>query len=320
LPHVVVTGATGFLGKRLVKKLLHAGNSVRCLLRPSSDVTSVQDFVGPDHVTKLSFTALDLLDVQATQQALDRAAVLYHCAAEMKGDLATLMRNNVETTQQVLHAAHVAQVPRVVLISSLGVYGSGSLAPGSTLDETCPLETYPKKRDNYTYSKVKQEEAIWQAQQEHDVPVVVIRPGVIFGPGRGALSTRMGLHLGGTFWCFGNRTLPYVYVDNVADAILQAGQTDNAIGQAFNIVDDALPTSRDVLAAYQQHGKPVKLAQLPTWGVAPLTWTGKLSKYTTQALWNPLVFSNTMAKTVLRWQPVVPMAEALRRAIVNSES
>jgi nucleoside-diphosphate-sugar epimerase len=151
------------------------------------------------------------------------------------------------------------------------------------------------------------------------LPVVVVRPGVIIGPGRGALSNRLGLKLGSLQLCLGNRTLPYTYVDNCVDAIMLAGTEEGIAGQAFNIVDADLPTSHDVLAAYQEHGRKVKALRLGEWAIKPLTWTGRISRYTAEAMWKPLVYTHARAKTGLHWQPTVPMKEALRRSIVDSQ-
>ncbi|MFO0812963.1 MAG: SDR family NAD(P)-dependent oxidoreductase [Gemmatales bacterium] len=314
--HVLVTGATGFLGKRLVRSLLQDGHRVRCLVRATSNVAGLQQFVGD--TTHLEIMHGDLTEMVTVQQALEGIDVLYHAAAAMTGSFETIQRHTVEPTRTVLQAAVACKTPRVVHISSLGVYDTSSLPRGSTLDERCPLEQYPQRRDNYTRGKLLQEELVWQAHQEHNLPVVVTRPGVIIGPGRGALSNRLGLKLGSLQLCLGNRTLPYTYVDNAADAIRLAGLEKDIAGQAFNIVDADLPTCHDLLAAYQQHGRKVKALRLGEWAIKPLTWTGRISRHTAESMWKPLAYSHTKAQAALHWQPLVPMKEALRRSIVDS--
>lgn len=155
---------------------------------------------------------------------------------------------------------------------------------------------------------------------------------MIIGPGRGALSARVGLKVGPLQLRFGNRQMPYTFVENCADAIKQAGLVAGIEGQAFNVLDDDLPTAKQVLAAYRQHRRKVRSVWLPQWSVRPLSrlyegyhhWSkgqlpNVLTGYRTDAFWKPLQFPNDKAKASLQWKPAVPMAEALRRAIVDAD-
>ncbi len=333
MKRVLVTGATGFLGKRLVRSLVRDGIHVRCLVRDNSDVASLQSFLSPEQASLLEIQNGEMTDTASLQKALAECDVVYHCAASMKGTLATMLRENVEPVRLLAQAVLAAKVPRLVHVSSMGVYGAGALPVDAVLDEQCPLEPKPSLRDNYTQSKLAQEELLWQLHRDQQLPVVFVRPGVIIGPGRGALSPRLGLSLGKLQLRFGDRILPYTYVDNCADAIKQAGLVADVIGQAFNIVDDQLPRASEVIAAYRQHQRQVKTLTLPQWSVKPLSMviTGLhrvtlrklplvLSPYRSAAFYKPLRFTGELAKKKLHWQPVVPMQEALRRSILGVES
>ena len=133
------------------------------------------------------------------------------------------------------------------MVSSLGVYGASALHEGSVLDEACPLDPQPHRRDPYSYSKVEAEHIAWQSHKDRALPLVVVRPGVIYGPGRGCLSSRVGLQFGNYMIRLGSQKMPYTYVDNCAAAIERAATLPGMEGQAFNIVDDELPTGRQVL-------------------------------------------------------------------------
>jgi nucleoside-diphosphate-sugar epimerase len=328
--NVLVTGATGFLGKRLVRSLVKDGLQVRCLVRGTSDVENLLQFAGKENAHLIEVVAGDLMDETSLQQSLLGCEVVYHCAAGMNEAAATIFLNTVVPTRKLVQAVQSAKTPRFVLVSSLGVYGAGVLPKQGTLDETCPVDPKPQLRDSYTFSKVVQEEIVWEAHKQHNLPVVVIRPGVIFGPGRGALSARVGLKVGPLQLRFGNRTLPYTFVENCADAIKQAGLVPDVVGQAFNVLDDNLPTCKEVIQAYRHHGKKVRSAWVPQWTVKPMSrlyesyhrWSkGQLpnviTTYRSEAFWKPLHFPNTKAKQALHWQPAVPMTEALRRAILE---
>src|SRR5205807_1842529 len=109
---------------------------------------------------------------------------------------AVLFLNTVVTTRRLSEACLQIGVERFVLVSSLAVYGTSELQRGHILDESCPIDPHPFLRDAYTYSKINQEHVAWAAQRERDLPLVVIRPGVIYGPGRDVLTGRVGLRIG----------------------------------------------------------------------------------------------------------------------------
>ena len=130
--------------------------------------------------------------------------------------------NTVVPTRRLTEACRDSAVSRFVLVSSFAVYDAASLPAGTLLDENCPLDPHPELRDPYTYSKVVQEFVAWEARNQSALPLVVIRPGVIYGPGRGAMSSRVGLSLGPVLLRIGGRRLlPYVYVDHCATALVR---------------------------------------------------------------------------------------------------
>src|SRR5262245_27864039 len=150
--HAVVTGATGFLGRRLVKALCDDGCAVRCLVRPSSDLSQLQSDLGP--LWRLvEVQHVDLANSEACRPHLERGDIVFHLAAGLTGSPSTLFLNTVIPTRALLGAAAAAEVRRVVLVSSLGVYGTVSLRNGATLTEETPLESQPQLRDPYTFSK-----------------------------------------------------------------------------------------------------------------------------------------------------------------------
>src|SRR5262245_30025683 len=181
---VLVTGATGFLGPRLVRQMLEAGMTVRCFVRPTSDLTSLRREGALFPQDRLEFFEGNLGRLDACSAAMDGCQVIYHVAAALRGAPAVLFLNNVVGTRVLLEAARKAQVGRFVLVSSLAVYGTRGRCKGDVIDERCPLDPEPHRRDGYTYSKVAQEKVVWEAREQHGLPVAVIRPGVIYGPGR----------------------------------------------------------------------------------------------------------------------------------------
>ena len=325
----LVTGATGFLGRHLVRDLLAGKVAVRCFLRASSATDALCQAVGPAHSAELEIFRGDLMSTEACRVALEGIDVVYHAAAALTGGTAALFMNTVVPTRRLLGACVDGGVSRFVLVSSLAVYAASGLARGAVLDETCPVEPKPHLRDPYTFSKAIQESAAWDVRRQHGLPLVVVRPGVIYGPGRGVLSSRMGVTLGGTlFHVGGRRQLPYVYVDHCAAAIRQAGLVPGVEGQAFNILDSRLPTGREVLRMYRRAGRPVRSWWIPQVAIGPLSsvyqWYSRwsegqlppvITRYRTESMWKPLRFSNEKAKRDLQLEPQLSFEETFLRSI-----
>jgi nucleoside-diphosphate-sugar epimerase len=157
-------------------------------------------------------------------------------------------------TRNLLDAfLEVGKPKRFVNVSSFAVYSNLGLARNGILDETCPLEDAPQERlDAYGFGKLKQEELVRQYGSERGLPYVIVRPGAVFGPGKRELSGRIGINTFGFFIHLGgSNQLPLTFVDNCAEAIVLAGLKPGVDGETFNVVDDDLITSKQLLTAYK---------------------------------------------------------------------
>ena len=236
-----VTGATGFLGGALVARLVaHDAQSIRCLVRASSRATQLEQLAAGKGCVSLVRGSLASPD--AALAALDDADVVYHLAAGTGGAAADLFLNTVVASKNLLEAMlRRPRPPKVVLVSSFGVYGTAGLARGALVDEDTPLEPHPERRDLYSQAKLRQEKLFREYRERQGFPLVVVRPGVIYGPGGTPISSRVGLALPGIYLHLGGRNLlPLTYVDNCAEALVVAGERGGTDGQAYNVVDDDL--------------------------------------------------------------------------------
>jgi nucleoside-diphosphate-sugar epimerase len=325
---VLVTGATGFLGKALVARLLARGEKdVRCFQRPGSDPSAIEALARAHPDARVEPFVASLGSPAGAASALEGVDTVYHLAASLAGAPADIFLSTVVASKNLLEALVATARPiKVVLVSSFGVYGVAGLPPGTVVDESTPLEEHPERRDVYSYAKLRQETLFREYRSRHGFPLVVLRPGIIYGPGGSRFSARVGLDLAGLFlFLGGNNTLPLTYVENCADALVVAGQSASAEGQTYNVVDDDLVTARQYLARYSAEVRRPRVVPIPYPALQVLSrmvaaysrWSkGQLpavfTPYKTATSWKPTRFTNARLKA-LGWDPVVPTDEGLRR-------
>jgi nucleoside-diphosphate-sugar epimerase len=172
MARVVVTGASGFVGRAAAEAARDAGHEVIALGRRA------EADLGPG----IAYTALDLGQGGDIAPILAGADAVIHAAGAMAGDDAAHARDTLAPTQAVLDA--LPEGARLVLVSSLSVYGYAALPPGVLLNELTPREADPEKRDAYTRAKLAQERMAVAAARARGVDLWLIRPGAIYGPGR----------------------------------------------------------------------------------------------------------------------------------------
>jgi len=159
------------------------------------------------------------------------------------------------------------------------------------------------------------------------LPAVVIRPGQIFGPGAEHVAPNGVIGIGGRWILVGNgsATLPLVFVDDVVDALILAGTRNDVTGKVFNIVDNAVISQQDYLAACarEPRGAP-KLIRMPRWLMLCIAWGVEvlggllrrnvpLSVYRVRSLRPLSNFDTTAAHEILGWQPAVGARAGLQR-------
>lgn len=329
-----VTGGTGFLGKRLIPILLSQGMSVRCLVREKSDVSPLIQSLSESDRAQLTFVRGELEDSAAMGEHLEGIDVVYHLAASLYGSAEKMVEDTSAGTRGLLNAAASSSVRRVVLISSLGVYGTSTLRSGETLDESVPVDPHPEWRDSYTLSKIRQEQVAREICERSQLPLVIIRPGVLYGPGRSLVSTRVGIRIGPVLLQMGGRQqLPYCYVENCAQAIALAGTAPGIDGMAINVIDDDLPTGNDILHALRTEGNAVRSIRVPQVLIVPFSRayacvsrlilrhsSPLLTAYKSMSMWKPLRYSNALARRSLNWTPKISTEEAIRRTIFGEQS
>lgn len=325
---ILVTGAGGFLGGALVERLLERGqNEIRCFVRPGGSLQKLEACGQKFADASIEYFVGNLTSRNDAAEATENVDVVFHLAAAMAGSAADMFLNTVVASKYLLEAVASRKTTRVVLVSSMGVYGVADQPAGFVINENAPLESRPEKRDIYSYSKWRQETLFREYHQADAFPLVILRPGVIYGPGGPAISSRVGVNLFGLFLHFGRgNVLPLTYVTNCADAVALAGLSEKAAGEVYNVVDDGLPTSREFLRRYRREVKklpfvtvPYPLIQLLSRGVEKYHAYSKgqlpaiFTPYKSASIWKGNLFDNSKIKSI-GWRQLVSTEDGLTRA------
>jgi dihydroflavonol-4-reductase len=215
---VLVTGASGFVGSAVARKLLDRGFAVRALVRPTSPRFHL---AGLD----IAFAEGDLLDADTVRPAMAGVRHVFHVAADYRlwaRDRDEIMRNNVTSTRIVMEEALRAGVERVVYTSSVATLAVRR--DGSSVDETFPLDE-AKAIGVYKRSKVAAERLVERMIAEHKLPAVIVNPSTPIGP-RDVKPTPTGRIIvdaaRGRIPAFVDTGLNLIHVDDCADGHLAA--------------------------------------------------------------------------------------------------
>jgi len=209
---LLVTGATGFLGSTLVPLLREAGHEVRALTRAGAPIAGVEVVKG------------DVRDPDAVQRALSGVQGLYHLAGLVSRDPADARKMyelHVDGTRTLLSAAARARLQRVVLSSSSGTIGVSRVRAVATEEDDYPIETVG--RWPYYLSKIY-EEKIALDFARHGLPVVVLNPSLLLGPGDARMSSTQDIFrfLMGRIPVMPRGGISFVDVRDAAQAFLAA--------------------------------------------------------------------------------------------------
>jgi nucleoside-diphosphate-sugar epimerase len=247
----VVTGAAGFVGRAIVRRLLAEGNVVRAIvLRDDPQAEALLCTHSAPGAVEI--IPADVTDYESIAPAFAGAARVFHTAALVHAwaPRAQFDAVNVGGTRNAARAAFAHGVDRFVHISTTDVFGIPKR--DEVLDETSPFRPW---NEPYADSKIEAERWLWQLHRSGRLPLTVIYPGWVYGPGDSAFFPGLAAAIAGGFMCFWKRDvrLPWVYVDNLAEACVLAGTGPRAIGQGYIVHDGpGGPTLQEVCARIAQ--------------------------------------------------------------------
>ena len=321
---ILITGAAGFLGGRIVERLLaREQTDLRLAVRQSVAASKLDQWRKDYPQAQIEVVPLNLLAPGSIGPALAGVDTIVHAAAGTRGGVADMYMNSVVGTRNLLDALAGTSVRRILLVSSFSVYRTVDLPDNGVLTEESPLEAVGVEKGGYAYTKVQQEHLYREYQARLEFESVIVRPGVIYGPGGSGMSSRVGINALGLFASLGRGNLiPLNHVDNCADAIAHAVIHAPA-NSVYNLVDDDLPTCGQYLRDYRRKVKPLKVIPMPypvllrasKWLTRYSERSGGqlpavLTPYVVRSMYRPLRYSNQAIKA-LGWSQRVGMGQGL---------
>lgn len=316
---VLVTGADGFVGRMLNKRLCSAGFAIRAATLEPVEAGACYASQGEPVTASIENVAIgDISSRTDWSEVMDGVDAVVHLAARvhiMRDDatnpLAEYRRVNTQGTELLARAAADAGVKRFVYISTIKVNGDTTRGRGPFSESDEPAPTDP-----YAHSKWEAEQSLRRIAEESSLELVVVRPPLVYGPGvRGNFLALLGLvdrglplPLGGT-----RNARSLVYIENLCDFLARCVDHPGAAGRVFLVNDgEDLSTSELIRRLAGHLGKSVRLIDIPE---TPIRILAKLAgrEEIVSRLFDSLVVDSKLAKEVMGWTAPVSVDDGLAR-------
>jgi len=256
---VLVTGGTGFIGKHVLFRLKKTGHSIRCLVRKTSD-TSIPEKAGAEIITG------DVTDRASVKQAVSGTDAVIHLAniyefwIPHKKDYYAV---NVEGTRNVLEESLDANISKVIHVCTLGAYGVPEDKPFT--EESVPAK---KRTSLYFETKYQGSQIAWKLHAEKDLPLVMVYPSAVTGPGDNKPSGRYvhGMAKGKMpAQVFLKSVLTWVDVRDVAEVIVRALEKEGNIGEKYFVGAEMLSFAEFNKYISNASGVSLPRIKMPSW-------------------------------------------------------
>jgi predicted dehydrogenase/nucleoside-diphosphate-sugar epimerase len=325
-PRILVLGATGFIGKELVRQLVATGRGVRLLVRNTGNLQP--DMRGP----LVECQSGDLTSAADIRKAMEGIDCVIHLARSNVKTWAEYREFEIGTTRQVAECALEAGVKRLVYTGTIASYYQGAKA--RMISEDTPLDPGIARGNLYARAKTASEELLLKMHKEQGLPVVILRPGVVIGRGGSPFHWGVAMWWHDAVcqtWGAGENKLPLVLVEDVASGLISAMDAQGIEGRSFNLVGEPSLSAQEYLDELdrcggfrvQRHATPIfkfYLIDLMKWAAkfalrVPDRQFPHYRDWETRTLKAP--FDCTAAKKALGWKPVSDRDEFVRKGITE---
>lgn len=312
----LVTGASGFIGRHLVKRLSEKGVKTRAFIRRTSNIQSLKD------LKNVEICFGDITDYSSIEKAAVGCQIVYHIAALVNdwGDYQSFHRVNYLGTRNVIRASIKAEIKRFIYTSTIDVLDMDG--------KKVVQDDHPYSHSLGPYSKSKAEAEILVRKSNQKIPSVIIRPPAVYGP-EDPQCTMRTLKLAERNLVFlvnrGKNIFPHLYIDNLIDVLILASQKNSAKSEIFNITDGVQTTAREFFNHLNRivNGREIRLS-VPyslAWGLTFLMETfAKLTGIPPLISWTALKFLSlkcqfdiSKARDMLGYNPRFSLEEGMKR-------
>jgi len=304
---ILLTGATGFIGKALVLELIQKNFNVSIAVRQKSNLfpDKVKQFVVGDFQSNPDFSA-SLAEAECVIHLAGKAHVIDKAEAPVLDEFRKI---NTELTLNLAKQAVASKVKRFIFLSSIGVNGNQNNQPFLEIDT-------PNPQEPYAISKYEAEQGLFKISKKTGMEVVIIRPPLVFGVKAPGNFGRL-LH-----WVNAKHPIPLpfgsvnnsrslVALDNLVDFIILCINHKKAANEVFLISDgDDLSTTQLLQNILKIYKKNTLLLPVP---VSLMLFVAKLigKKSDAVRLFSSLRVDNSKARDLLEWKPIVTMKDQL---------
>ena len=310
----LVTGAGGFIGRRLVASLLAKGYAVRALYLPDEDAEEAMR-------TGVEVVRGDLTNPATIAGIADGIAVVFHLAARVTdwGPLAAFRAVTVDGTRHLLDACRGKGIRRFVYFSSFTALGFSRDTVGLDEDAPCVKTGIP-----YSDTKVEAEVLVVELGRQYDIPFTIVRPANVIGAGSLWVRDVLDLLYRGPVPIVGDGMAPgaFVHVQNLVDGVILAAESETAIGRTYHFIDDYSATWAEYITTLGTWVGKRPRGRVPTalaWRTgavaericAPFGIRAPASRIAAGIMGRNHMVSSRRAREELGWTPRVTYPEAL---------
>jgi dihydroflavonol-4-reductase len=316
---VLVTGATGFVGRKLVPRILEEGYDVVTLVRATSNTESLSK--------KIEIREADLLDIKSLEAVVHDVSIVVHLAAYFDfypSSKELLYKVNVEGTKNLMSACVGTNVERFIYCSSTEAIGPVRFPPGTEDSQLNPTFDYGD-------SKGLAEQAIREITRDTKLEHIILRPSGILGEGDfyTAFEAIEAIN-DGTIPMIpgdGEKGFMYIHIDDVVEGFIKALTSKSALNNTIILCPNQGMTWNELFAFVSEYCGvdppkrkiPTSLAKIGIGLLSPIKNRGKTTflwhMKTVQSMDENRIYDNSKAKRVLGWEPKITMKEGLKRAI-----
>jgi len=321
MKNVLITGATGFIGRHIVKANLKKGNRVRALVLPKDEGGVWLKEQGVDIVSG------DIRNYEAVRGAVDRVDIIFHTAAVVTDWAPRKMFWDITVggAENICRAAVEAQVSRLVDISTCDVLGTDE---SKVMDENMPLQYWGEP---YADSKIDAEKIMRKYHEKYGLPLTMVYPLWVYGEGdqtfvpllADAIMKREAL-----FWREGAIVWP-TYIDNLIDLLMLISEDERAVGNGYLVHDGESTTLEEFCEGIAEAlSVPPPKIHIPYWSamaaarVMEVLWKlfhiqtrPLLTTYTVTNLGSRFRFSIEKAERELGWKPRITYREGFQKTM-----